>query len=153
MSAVPKKKLCWNCEGNVSRVIDNCPYCGVYLHANEEAEEEAKWHKIRHSEEDDIPSPVYQMLPDEEADQQQANPTSVKGGFDWSHFMPQLKQDLFPMLFLMAGSLFFLFGVVLLLFSQDGKLILEWDSNYSTYFLGAALPLFALGWKYFQNLE
>jgi hypothetical protein len=37
-----KTKLCWNCEGSVSRTIENCPYCGVYLSPDSESGKEDK---------------------------------------------------------------------------------------------------------------
>jgi hypothetical protein len=63
MSAVPKKKLCWNCEGNVAKDIDNCPYCGVYVHGAE-VEEDARWNPSYQPDStkmEDIPSPLYQV--------------------------------------------------------------------------------------------
>ncbi len=64
MSAVPKKKLCWNCEGNVAREVDNCTYCGVYLQAPE-LDEDNQWNPSYQSpnktEDDDIPSPIYRV--------------------------------------------------------------------------------------------
>src|ERR1700722_10179378 len=31
MKTNTKRKLCWNCEGNVSKEKEICPYCGVSL--------------------------------------------------------------------------------------------------------------------------
>ena len=163
MSAVPKKKLCWNCEGNVARNIDNCPYCGVYLHASELEEENNSWNPSYRpsSKTEEIPTPIYQMQEeDDEGESQehdihyeQESSEKKEETFAWGALFEQLKRDLFPTLFLMAGSVFFLFGIVLLLFSQNGTLTLQWQWGYSFYFLGAAIPLIGFGWKYLQQLE
>lgn len=31
MNAKPKKKMCWNCEGNVNLHAEVCPYCRTSL--------------------------------------------------------------------------------------------------------------------------
>jgi len=147
MSAVPQKKLCWNCEGNVSREIDNCPYCGVYLHAVE-TEEETSWNPSYSpsSTTEEIPSPLYQIQPD---DPETPNGSSS----DHTSLVNTLKKDIFPLLFLMAGSIFFIFGIVLWLFAQDGTLTLQWQGHQSVYFLFLAFPLLVLGWKFLRNAE
>lgn len=152
MSAVPKKKLCWNCEGNVSKEIDNCPYCGVYLHAADDSSWSPSYHS---SSKEDIPTPLYQVKPasehngsgEEQMPQQEQAPLSA--AVTWAH----LKKDVLPLLLLMAGSIFFLFGVVLFLFAQEGTLTLQWQGHYWTYFLGLSAPFIFIGWKLLQQLE
>lgn len=157
MSAVPKKKLCWNCEGNVAKNIDNCPYCGVYLHAAE-IEEESTWNPSYrpNPENEEIPSPLYQIKP--EVEQEREEEDSDEAADDskpmvWNHLFSQLKHDVFPILFLMMGSVFFLFGIVLLLFSQNGTFTLQWQESDGLYFLLFAVPLIGFGWMYLQRLE
>jgi hypothetical protein len=154
MSAVPKKKLCWNCEGNVAKDIDNCPYCGVYLHAAE-LEEASPWNPSYRpsADEEDIPSPLYQIKPQVEEDSEEAEATNDSKSMSWDHLFSQLKHDVFPILFLMMGSVFFLFGIVLLLFSQNGTFTLQWKESDGLYFLLFAVPLIGFGWMYFQRLE
>jgi hypothetical protein len=152
MSAVPKKKLCWNCEGNVSNTIDNCPYCGVYLHSNELDEDYSSWNPSYRpsSKTEEIPSPLYQGNHKEEEREEQEE--QLKGS-DWDQIFGQLKKDIFPIFFLMAGSVFFLFGIILLLFSKDGHLTLQWESHTGYYFLAFAIPAAILGWNFFQQSE
>ncbi|CAF22874.1 Uncharacterized protein PRO82_000608 [Candidatus Protochlamydia amoebophila] len=155
MSAVPKKKLCWNCEGNVAKNVDNCPYCGVYIHAVDE--ENSGWRPSYHSseEEEEIPTPLYQIQENEQNEFQSKEQTELAEGsfvtieMSWT----LLKKDILPTLFLMSGSIFFLFGVVLLLFSQEGTLTLQWKSHYWSVFLGLSLPFIFLGWRFLQTLE
>lgn len=160
MSAVPKKKLCWNCEGNVSREIDNCPYCGVYLHSDE-IEENSNWNPSYRpsSKTEEIPSPLYQ-IPQEDnqesdsfEENQEASEKEDVPSLSASRLFGQLKQDLFPILFLMMGSIFFLFGVVLFLFSENGTLTLQWQGSHALYFLISALPLIGCGWWLLQKLD
>ncbi len=155
MSAVPKKKLCWNCEGNVAKDIDNCPYCGVYLHTAD-IDENPTWNPSYRplSQDEDFSSPFYQAKLEAEQEPQET-PSQEKSDNNaiLQTLLAHLKQDIFPILFLMTGSIFFLFGVVLLLFSQNGTLTLQWQESYSIYFLIFAIPLVSFGWILFQQLE
>lgn len=165
MSAVPKKKLCWNCEGNVSRQIDNCPYCGVYLHADE-LEENSSWNPSYRpsSKTEEIPSPIYQIQQEPEAAENESeaeeeienSPQETKIEvelYSWYQLSTQFRKDVFPILFLMMGSIFFLFGVVLFLFSQNGTLTLQWQGSHAIYFLLFSLPLVGFGWWFLQKIE
>lgn len=162
MSAVPQKKLCWNCEGNVAKDIDNCPYCGVYLHAAE-IEENSIWNPAYRPkiDEKNIPSPLYQIQSeshrDDDLDPEEQLESSLLSdeskSIKLNDVLSQLKHDVFPILFLMMGSIFFLFGVVLLLFSQNGTLTLQWQESDGIYFLALALPLVGFGWMYFHRLD
>lgn len=152
MSALPQKKMCWNCEGNVDRNQDNCSYCGVYLHPTGEDVPFAKKSEPKTSLSDpqkdsqhtsEIPEKVVspQIL---DRDFQLANLTDLFG---------YLKKELFPLLFLMLGSVFFLFGAVLFLFSQDGVLTLQWKEESAVYFLLFSIPLIIFGWIFLQRLN
>jgi hypothetical protein len=156
MSAIPKKKLCWNCDGNVSREIDNCPYCGVYLHA-EELEENSSWNPSYRpsSKTEEIPTPIYQIQSEEEEEETIESPPAeeIESPETTNNLSTQLKKDVFPILFLMMGSIFFLFGIVLFLFSQNGVLTLQWQGSYAVYFLIASIPLVGFGWRFLQNLD
>lgn len=154
MSAVPQKKICWNCEGSVPRNIDNCSYCGVYLHSPEEEIENGRWGS---------PFRVYPQDPaiDHPSDALKSDKTEEVSPVQGSEFafgsgpslLSTLKSDLFPILFLMMGSVFFLFGVVLLLFSQNGVLTLQWQEGDGWVFLLTALPATVLGWFFLQRLD
>lgn len=150
MSAVPQKKMCWNCEGSVDRDVDNCSYCGVYLHGTEEGLPRAPWSPAEtsassnstHSTEE-IPETITPL---------QSTHLDFHA-HDFSHLFNHLKQELFPLLFLMLGSIFFLFGVVLFLFSQNGTLTLQWKEESALYFLIFAFPLLSVGWILLQRID
>lgn len=161
MSAVPKKKLCWNCEGNIAKQIDNCPYCGVYLHADE-LEENSDWNPSYRpsSKTEEIPSPIYQIQQETDVNDSEeaieASPKDLKEAsnpFSWNHLSTELTKDVFPILFLMMGSICFLFGVVLMLFSQNGALVLQWQESHALYFLFFSVPLVGFGWWFLQKLD
>lgn len=153
MSAIPKKKLCWNCEGIVSKDIDNCPYCAVYLHATDSTEEKETpfWNPYRANRLDEDE----EQAEEEEEKSETRNPLSFNFSTIFSSAVAQkFKQDVLSILFLMTGSLFFLFGTILFLFSDEkGFFTLQWKADNWGYFLCSALFLLYFGWRFLQQLE
>lgn len=125
MTQQVKKKLCWNCEGAVTHTVETCPYCGVYL-----SPQNLKDDPLAREE---IPAPPYkpeEAIIDEEA------PAAQEG-----------EGYLVPLVSLMTGAVFAIFGLIIYLFSQDGKLTLTWDSDWGLIFMAIALPLLYLGYR------
>lgn len=155
MSAIPKKKLCWNCEGNVSKEIDNCPYCGVYLHAAEQEENHSIWnpsYQSTHLAEEESEEN------EEEEDMPMASESPSINIFSLFQASPKIKQsiktDVLSVLFLMAGSIFLLFGTLLFLFADEqGYFTLRWQADQWIYFLSLAFPLLYFGWRFWQQLH
>jgi len=153
MSAVPKKKLCWNCEGNIIKDVDNCPYCGVYVHSPE-LDEINNWNVpyVVENKKEEIPSPLYQLHSTEEV-QDNVNEELNESHSESASMFQQLKNDVLPTLLLMVGSIFFLFGLILFLFSNQGTLTLQWNGNHWPYFLFFSLPSVYFGWKFLLQVD
>ena len=154
---IDRNKLCWNCEGSVSRAASNCPYCGVYVHPEEDAVEETP----KASREI---SPPYQPVPSQESEIPQApytpkesaeeSTTSYKSS---AITAPTIQEDwkkvVIPMVLLMAGSMLLLFGIMMFLFSHQGYLTIRWDASYWFYYLLVSVPLLFFGWKAIEKTE
>lgn len=143
MSKPVKTKLCWNCEGNVSRSAENCPYCAVYLSPEEEAKESEQptpKPPYRAEKTTDIPKAPYASLhePEEVAREMALKPAGLKTLF-------------LPLIFLTTGLIFVFFALMLLFFSENGKLTLQWDGDVWYIYGILALPLLILGWYYLNN--
>lgn len=147
MNPTPKLKLCWNCEGRVSFKDENCPFCAVYLHpeSNEDDEDESSlappYHVIS-GQDSIIPKAPYRS---EDAVETEKTPFSLPAD--------DLKQILTPLILLLFGSAFLLFGLVLLLFSHDGVLTLRWNGNIWFAYVILALPLLFFGWQALRYLK
>ncbi len=160
MSATSKKRLCWNCEGNVPAEMENCLYCGVYLGAVSVAENKKTKLEI---------SPPYKQQPKE---QPQAIPKSPYGSaFEQTMEPPAAVEDeerqieaakasleeivsiVKPLVLLLGGSLFLLFSLMMVFFSEEGVFTLQWKSKYWFYYLLASLPLLYLGWRALAFLD
>lgn len=155
MSATQKKKLCWNCEGRVSFEEENCPYCSVYLGPapDDGGKQDAlapPYRLVEAEDEQDTPESPYQMHEDLPQDDEEEVPELETTKSD-------LKDVALPLGLLSAGALFFLFGLMLLIFSDHGTLTLSWNADYWYLYVILALPAFLLGWvslgRYSQEPE
>jgi hypothetical protein len=152
-----KKKLCWNCEGSVARDALNCPYCGVYLRRDEdnddyEDEEDAITppYRIESFAKNAVPQAPY-ATPESAAISTtpvaESKPIlSTKTLNDW-------KTVFIPLLLLLSGSIFLVFGMILLLFSSGGLLTVQWRGSLWIWYLVLALPLLYFGWRTLKNLD
>src|SRR5262249_8681466 len=149
------KRLCWNCEGDVSHHISQCPYCGVDVTKPMPKDEgtifKGYGSPFQSAPKQEIPEPPYARS--------QSNEFAVTEE-EWTAAMkaekepakqaaPASNKDLKVLLLLLPGIVFFLFGMALVCFSTDGILALQWNQKVAYfYFLGAA-PLLYLGWRVF----
>lgn len=145
MNTTTKKKLCWNCEGNVARDATNCIYCGVYLQREEESE----------SEEEDLTPPYTINTEEEEKEVTFQAPYTPQEGPLSKEMNPELfsktkeenpwKKIVLAQITLSLAALLTIFGLTLLSFSKDGVLTLRWDGEFWPYYLFLAAPLFLIG--------
>lgn len=153
-SKTAKTKLCWNCEGSVSRVAENCPYCGVYLSPDNPSIKETpspQPHKPPYApesnrKEKEIPKAPY-------APRDSNEPQAVTEKTAALQKTDSFKAIYIPLLLLTAGTVCLFFSFILLLFSTNGKLNLEWDSSYWFAYSLIALPLLYLGWRTLDRLS
>jgi len=149
MTATQKTKLCWNCEGSAPIEEENCPYCGVYLGPSSEEDQS------------DLLAPPYRIHDDQSYDEA---PPSPYADDNYEESPPiqkpleepkntDLKTAMVPLILLLAGSVFFLFSMVLFLFSDHGQFTLQWNGDYWYIYLLIATPTLLFGWKSLQHLE
>jgi hypothetical protein len=150
MENTDKMHLCWNCDAQISMEHSSCPYCGAQLNYEE-----------RVGQSEGVP------LQGEETEQQAYYVQNPEGGAsdEWGNAIDQTmveQQDiarkegvegmLLPLLFLLAGGVFFFFGALLLLFAQDGELILRWSQGYWMLYWAVGIPSLFFGWKLLKRL-
>lgn len=137
-----KKKICWNCEGNVSVHEENCPYCAVYVGPAEPKEEVttlAPPYQIY--EKSEIPEAPYKSVSAPIEEQARVADTSP------------LRQLALPVTLLSGGAIFLLFGIMLWLFSYKGSLVLTWKSEYWYAYLLLGVPMLFWGWRSMKEEE
>ncbi len=149
-----KKKLCWNCEGRVPFDEENCTYCGVYLspisvsgYEGDEQEEQA-------------PTPLYRMESNQEHSQEHRAPYQTQSEETTTALptsdddLQQMKTVLTPLSLLLSGSVFFLFGLVLFLFSsENGLFTLQWNATLWPYYFVLGIAMLFFGWRTLRHLD
>lgn len=150
MSKPVKTKLCWNCEGTVSLAEETCPYCGVSVIP---ATLDGSY--------DGFAPPYRSSVSQEEMSHE--SPYDLGGGEGKSTLVEEVsvadapadesKRVVFAAVALLAGSVFFLFGLVLFLFSHHGVFTLQWNAHYWYFYLAFSLPLLILGWRVLSKLD
>lgn len=150
-----KTKLCWNCEGNVSRTIENCPYCGVYLSPETTAKEDKASPSLLKppytpeaiQKEQEIPKAPY--APQEKAELKPLSESLVSPVKEVSAPIAVL----LTLVCLTAGMLALIFALMLLLFSSHGTLVLQWQEENWYWYALVALPLLVFGWIRLEQLS
>lgn len=140
MSATPKRKLCWNCDGSVPLAVDQCTYCGASLREgaapiSKKKDELSSPYGLQSAIE--LPSPPEVDEIDE---------------VEKLEDRPEI-QEVYPLVGLLSGSVFFLFGLVLKVFSEDGVFTLSWSSRYWYLYFFGGLFLLLYGYKTLQSIE
>lgn len=158
MESIPKKKLCWNCDGQVTLQEELCPFCGVYLSptfdegVTESVQTLAPPYRIVTAETEAkfIPQSPFNLSSNSDfsgnlgRDVPKASNEEEEGAHDLSPIV-DFKHILLTMVLLFAGSLFFLFSVFMLLFGYNGTFSLTWNADYWYIYLGLSVPLFFFG--------
>ena len=159
MKAKPKKKLCWNCEGSVSLQAENCPYCAVYLSPGNETKEDDLYsppYSSQNESNQGIPVAPY-AINDKASNDKEFLDAEVQeteeNTLDEGLYVDQIKHVIQPLTLLLAGSVFFIFGITLLLFSHQGVFSLKWNGAYWYLYLLVSLPMLIFGWVTLQRLK
>lgn len=145
------KRLCWNCEGNVSHHINQCPYCGVDVTQPPQRDETQIFKgfstPFQQNAQQEIPRPPYsanQMTVSEE----EWNSTMEE---PQNHLGEDSKRENIALLLLLPGIVFLLFGLTLLFFSRGGVMVLKWNQDLAYFYFLGAIPLLLLGWRAFRK--
>lgn len=153
------KRLCWNCDGEVAHHLLQCPFCGADVTRPKPTEEDQRFHGFASpfqsaSNQDIIPQPPYfrtspQDLAVTDDEWNNVLNEEKKEGADAKEedASQTTKKEMIALLLLLPGIVFFLFGIAVFFFSQDGVLSLSWHQNVAYYYFAGAVPLVYLGWR------
>lgn len=176
MKPVDKQKMCPHCEGRIAYEAEICPYC-AQEQANEKAFQSQTPLFQNQSLQDSLTSlytPPYsgkrplftqsepQSTTPFKENSMYKNVTDEKfqdplKAFGAAASIPETEQkegesSLWPTVFMVAASNFFILGLLQLFFSEEGLLKLEWDGSYWFIYCLISLPLFYLGVKKMKSL-
>ncbi len=142
----PKKrqKLCHNCEGEIDIDVIVCPFCAADLR---EEKPEQKYSSY--------------MSQGQDMDQKQTMQSLYPGAFSHTEAVqedpvekeaPKVKEEVesgmfMPTIFFTLGVQLCVLGLLMLLFSHKGVVILKWDARFWFLYLFASVPFLIFGYK------
>ena len=161
--------LCWNCEEVVHRYAAECPYCRKKLGQGGDKEIIQKPQGALDSLSSYSDTTFQKIQP---LQFQEENYTSAEsmpmGGIELNEASAEVSHEVImasssllaiftyqvlPVIFLIAGSFFFLFGVLIRLFSINGSFTLSWNQGAWPYFVFPAAIISIAGFLLFPRLD
>lgn len=152
MNTKTHKKLCWNCDGYVHIYEIQCPYCAADLsdYACDKAKERNaplsdSIEEVKEKIQEEVPKPAYQSSYGH-FEELPKHIESAPKEFEIKE-EKDVENPLAALLLLLPGSVLFLLGLSMILFSGDGYLTFKFKSKFWYFYLVGSLPLLLLGYR------
>ena len=159
MDKKDKKKLCAQCEGTIPYQLTHCPFCGYEPQKKNPAELLADA-SAQNAGLSSLYNPPYLSKSigesRKETTQEQINPYQelTEGKEDIQAVENHLaKMELIVILLISIGGQFMMLGLMLLLFSVDGYVTLQWKSKYWYFYCIFSIPFILLGLKLLKKFK
>lgn len=153
----PKKrqKLCHNCEGEIDIDVIVCPFCAADLREEKPEQKFSSYVSTMHSgvaSQEMKMQPLYpksvereEVFVREEGEEDEIEEENrVESEKSTSVFAPTI---LFTL-----GVQLFIFGLLMLLFSHKGVVMLKWDARLWFFYVFASIPFLVFGFKTLSKL-
>jgi len=153
----PKKrqKLCHNCEGEIDVDVIVCPFCAADLR-EEKPEQRYCSHPQSFSNNQMTQSLYPSSIQDQEVQKPSEIPSRISHQEEAFQDVPSEENKqagLFvPTVLFTLGVQLFIFGLLMLLFSHKGTVILKWDARFWFVYLFVAVPFLIFGYRALSKL-
>lgn len=154
----PKKrqKLCHNCEGEMDLDVIVCPFCAADLRAEKPEERKSAYStsvfQTNEQTHQSLYPPPYGTgkkietpMPQVDQDETHSFEESPYGGSEMSRIFT-------PVVFFTLGVQLFILGVLMLLFSHQGVIVLKWEARFWFWYILASVPCIYFGYKAVSKL-
>lgn len=150
MKTKKRQKMCYNCEGEIDLDVIVCPFCAADLREEKPEQKHPTYHptasiKNLNTQQSLYPSHYPPKSPGEEPHPEE--PPQIETAPE-----PEAKGILGATLLMTLGVQLLLFGLLMLLFSHKGVLILKWDARFWFLYLFASIPLLIFGYRALSRL-
>lgn len=146
----PKKrqKLCHNCEGEIDVDVIVCPFCAADLREEKPEQKFASFVSTTqpmHPKE--APEPLYpSAVSRTEAIREEIEEEVKESSGD------QKTNVFVPTVLFTLGVQLCVFGLLMLLFSHKGAVILKWDARFWFFYVLASIPFLIFGYRHLSRL-
>lgn len=151
----PKKrqKLCHNCEGEIDIDVIVCPFCAADL--REEKPEQKYSSYVSNTHHMNQKQTLQSLYPPPVGHVETVYRESIHEEIDPSveDAIEEKKNSMFaPTILFTLGVQLFIFGLLMLLFSHKGAVILKWDARFWFFYVFASIPFLVFGYKTLSKL-
>ena len=156
MDKKDKKKLCSQCEGSIPYQLTQCPFCG-YEQQDKSSSEVLSDTLDRNRGLSSLYHPPYlsQSIGEVRKDKTEhiSFPKEQESEQSNDKENELAKKEVIVILLLAIGGQFMLLGCILLLFSVDGIVTLQWKSKYWYIYCLFSVPFLILGFKLLKKFK
>lgn len=148
MKPKKRKKLCYNCDGEIDVDVIVCPFCAADL--REEKPEQRYESYIthvdasRHGQQASVHGADLSI--DESLEEDSLN-------LDDEEETTSKQKAILPTVLFTLGVQLCLLSVLMLLFSHKGVVLLKWDARYWFFYLAVSAPLIFFGYRSIQKIQ
>lgn len=148
MTSTTHKQLCSNCDGYVHIYEIVCPYCGVALsEQKKESEEDFTQSNLSQSLEEKSAHVQERFEPPYPGYGAELNKVATDSAKQEEPSQEETTSSLKALIFLWPGTVFFLLGLTMLLFSSEGYLTFQFRSKFWFVYLLMGAPLLYAGYR------
>lgn len=159
MEKKDRKKLCAQCEGNIPYNMKHCPFCG-FEQQEKISTDFFEENNQKNSDLSSLYNPPYLSKSIGEA-RREITQESINNFSSTSEEREDLqnlentlaKKELIVIILLSVGGQFMMLGLMLLLFSVDGVVTLQWKSKYWYFYCIFSMPFLLLGLKSLKKFK
>lgn len=151
-----KMRMCPYCEGSVPLDSPSCRFCGSSF---EEGSTRLKGATPERRANDSYYNPPYAPNPEAQAEsiyypenEELSNPVASSQYDEDEEEVEEEKGYIFALALLSTGAMLFTLSLLLLFFSEHGRLVLEWKSRYWSLYMILGAPLLYYGFKKLRSL-
>lgn len=156
----PKKrqKLCYNCEGEVDLDVIVCPFCAADLREEKPELERNSFSpavttvKQLNTENSLYSTPYYRTTAQEAPPIDSPQEATLVIPQEEESEPKQSRTIVMALVLFTLGVHLFLLGILLVLFSDHGTMILKWDSSVWFLYIFASVPLLLFGCRYLNKI-
>ncbi|MEN9654207.1 MAG: hypothetical protein RL235_319 [Chlamydiota bacterium] len=147
----PKKrqKLCHNCEGEIDVDVIVCPFCAADLREEKPEQKQAPADFDVSARNQRTMQSLYPSSPPLSEPVDIAPRAHENFATDDAVETPNVFT---PTILFTVGVQLFLFGLLMLLFSHKGVIILKWNASHWFLYITASLPFLAFGYRALSKL-
>ncbi len=150
----PKKrqKICFNCDGEIDLDVIVCPYCAADLREEKPEQQRPIFPPEGTTKNQKTMESLYPSSPRIHADLPQEDAPAAPAEAIEEPSEAKSKNIFGPTILFTLGVQLCLFGLLMVLFSHKGVMVLRWDARLWFLYVFASIPLLVFGYRSLSKL-